>query len=713
MKQIIQSFKTGQIEIEDVPAPICRAGGLLVKTCTSLVSAGTERQIVDLAKKSLLGKARARPDLVRKVSQKIRSDGLLATIDSVRSRLDQPFPLGYSCAGVVMEVGEGVTGFVKGDRVACAGQNYASHAEVNFVPKNLCVKMPDKVNMEAGAFVTLGAIAFQAVRQAEPRLGETVAVIGLGLLGQIVVQLLKASGCIVLGSDPDPSKVELARDLGCDKAVNEDVHSVAQEMTDARGVDSVIIAASTPSNEPIQVAGEICRTKGRVVVLGAVGMNVPRKIYYERELELRLSMSYGPGRYDRSYEEYGHDYPYGYVRWTENRNMAAFLRLVSEGKVSIDPLITHRFDIDQAHSAYDIIEGKEKKPYLGIMLNYPEPENAHSPQRRIPLQTKEGKVKSNKVVAGVVGAGAFAQGTLIPHLAGLEACRLRGLADLRGEVANHVARRYGYEFCCSDFDELLEDDEINTLFIATRHDTHASMVVRALEAGKHVFVEKPLCMNEEELQKIMQAYYAQQGNLRLMVGFNRRFAPLARDLKATFSDRQTPLVMLFRVNAGALPADSWIQDAGEGGGRIIGEMCHFIDLMGYLAWAPLAEVNVTSIRTAREDIEQGDNVSVSLRFGDGSLGTIVYTSLGDRACSKEYFEVFGNQRVAVLDNFRKLTIMHDGSRTVRRHLRQQKGHKEELWSFVRSIITGEEDPIPFDEICGVSQATFRVFAGVK
>ncbi|MFH2002791.1 MAG: bi-domain-containing oxidoreductase, partial [Planctomycetota bacterium] len=568
MKQIIQSFKTGEIEIEEVPAPVCRPGGLLVATCTSLVSAGTERQIVDLARKSLLGKAKARPDLVKKVSRKIRTDGLLATIDSVKSRLDQPFPLGYSCAGIVVEVGEGVTGFSRGDRVACAGQDYASHAEMNFVPKNLCVKIPDNVNMEAASFVTLGAIAFQAVRQADPRLGETVAVIGLGLLGQIVVQLLKASGCTVLGVDLDASKVELAHELGCDQAVTDNALEAAMEITGARGMDSVIIAASTPSSRPIEMAGEMCRAKGTVVVLGAVGMNVPRKIYYERELDLRLSMSYGPGRYDPSYEEYGHDYPYGYVRWTENRNMAAFLRLVAENKVSLEPLITHRFDIDGALEAYDTIGGANKSPYLGIILNYPRTDTNSGTQRRVQLKPKNEHAATGQVVAGVIGAGSFAQGTLIPNLASIPSCRLRGLADLRGEKANHVARKFGYEFCCSDVEELLEDPTINTVFITTRHDSHASLVIRALEAGKHVFVEKPLCMNEDELQKIMQAYYARQGRSRLMVGFNRRFAPLVSRLKEQFNHCRTPLVMLFRINAGALPLNSWVQDPREGGGRV-------------------------------------------------------------------------------------------------------------------------------------------------
>ena len=710
MKQLIQSFKTGEITVEEVPAPIVRHGGLLVATRVSLVSAGTERQIVDLGKKSLLGKAKSRPDLVKKVFEKARADGWIAAIEAARSRLDQPFALGYSCAGVVKEVGPGVTDFARGDRVACGGQGYASHAELNFVPRNLCVKLADSCDFQSGAFVTVGAIALQSVRQADVRLGETVGVIGLGLLGHIVAQLLKASGATVLGSDIDPVKVELAKELGCDEAVVGDPRPKARAMTGGRGLDSVIIAASTTSDGPIEMAAEMCRMKGRVVVLGLVGMNVPRKLYYERELDLRMSMSYGPGRYDPNYEEYGHDYPYAYVRWTENRNMQAFLQMVATDKVNVARLVTHRFTIADALGAYELLEGKRQEPFLGIVLTYEEPKDGRPAATRIAIHASPSAVPpaAGQAVIGVVGAGNFAQGTLLPNLSRTPKARLRGLADARTEVAKHVAAKMGFEYCVSDFRELLADPEIDTIFITTRHNTHAKFVCDSLTAGKNVFVEKPLCVSEEQLQEVTEAYESQQGRCRLMVGFNRRFAPLVVDLRKAFAECNTPLVMTYVVNAGLVPRSSWVQSAEEGGGRIIGEVCHFVDTLGYLAGAPVTEVSASAIGMDREDVVRLDNSVITLSFADGSIGSILYTSLGDKAFGKESIKVFGAGRVGVLDNFRRLSITRSGRTANTRRLRQHKGHLEEVQAFVRAIADGQPSPIAFDGLCGTTRVTFRI-----
>ncbi len=707
MKQLIQSFKTGEMVLEDVPAPIVRSGGLLVATSASVVSAGTEKQIIDLAKKSLLQKAKARPDLVRKVFDKVRADGVLSAVETVRSRLDQPFPLGYSCSGVVLEVGSGVNGLSAGDPVACAGQNYASHAEINFIPENLCVRIPPGVSMESASFVTLGAIALQSVRQAEVRLGEIVSVVGLGLLGQIVVQLLRNSGCVVIGSDLDASRVALAKELGCHYAVIGNPTAAVEAVSSGHGADCTIIAASTTSNDPVELAGEITRIKGKVVVLGAVGMDIPRKSYYQKELDIRLSMSYGPGRYDPNYEEYGHDYPYAYVRWTEKRNMECFLQLLANGSINVQRLITHRFPIGRALSAYELLEDRKPEQFMGIVLEYPET-IAKLPVRKIAFNVAVKSSSSSKAVIGVIGAGTFAQGTLLQALADLPGCRLRALADVRGEVARHVARKMNFESCSSDPRNLLADPEINTVFITTRHNSHADLVCEALSAGKHTFVEKPLCMNRQELKNIEAIYRSLESKTLLMVGFNRRFAPLMTEVKKAYTNRQSPLLMTFRINAGALPVNSWIRSTEEGGGRIIGEMCHFIDTLSYLADARIREVDVAAIGASNAAAPREDNIIATIHFNDGSIGAIIYTSMGDRSVSKEYFEVFGGGCAAVLDNFLSLSVARNGKRTMKRALRQRKGHYEEVSAFIHAISEGKPSPIPFDSILETTLTTFRI-----
>jgi len=580
MKQIIQSYKTGEMKLEEVPKPQIGAGMVLVKTKASIVSAGTEKMLVDLAKKSLLGKAKARPDLVKKVIATAKKEGIKNTFTKVRSKLDTPIPLGYSCAGIVKAVGEGVDKFGVGDPVACGGAGYANHADYNVVPKNLCVHIPafktdltEKKIFEQAASATVGAIALQGVRQANLTLGERVCVIGLGLLGQIAVQLCKANGCQVIGTDIDPLKIELAKKMGADAAVHSSqLENKILRFTQGYGADAVIITAAAHGSELIAQAGEISRVKGRVVVVGFVGMNLPRDIFYKKELDLRLSMSYGPGRYDADYEERGNDYPFSYVRWTEQRNMQTILELIACGSLDISSLITHRFPFEQALSAYDMILAA-KEPFLGVMLEYDETEE----KMKINLKQEVGK-PIGKLGLGVIGAGNFAKGVLLPRLKKNTQVELEGVVTARGMSAKDVGSQFGFKYCADDNATLYADENINTVLIATRHNLHGEEVKNALENGKHVFVEKPLCLNVKELQNIVGLYSDKvKDNIApfVMVGFNRRFSPFIQKAKEILNGRVTPVVASYRVNAGFIPKDVWIQDINEGGGRIVGEGCHF------------------------------------------------------------------------------------------------------------------------------------------
>src|ERR1044072_4778376 len=586
MKQLLQTRKAGEGVVADVPAPVAQPGRVLVRAAASLVSAGTERAFVELGRKSLLGKAKERPDLVGKVLEKVKSEGLLSTLQSVREKLDESHALGYSAAGVVVEVGEGVNEFRAGDRVACAGTGYAAHAGLLSVPQNLCVRLPDSVDFESGAFATLGAIALQGVRLAEPTLGESVVVIGLGLIGQLAAQLLKANGCRVFGVDLDSSRVELARRLGADDGcvAGVDVKQAVMKWSRGRGADAVLLTAATQSDEPIELAGEISRLRGRVVAVGLVGMNVPRAIYFERELTLRVSMSYGPGRYDPEYEERGHDYPLPYVRWTEGRNLEAFLDMVAAGRVQTAPLITHRFPIEESERAYKLISGDAGEPYLAVVISY---DTERELERNVENESSKFKVQSSKfesrspvparasaVRVGLIGAGNYARRMLLPHFKA-NGVEFVSIATAAGVTARDVGRRYGFARFVSGADEVLTDESVNLVVIATRHDSHAELARRALERGLDVFVEKPLALNDEELDALLEAATRSKG--RLTVGFNRRFSPHARQAVEFFKERRGPLSILYRVNAGRVPRTHWTQDAGEGGGGIRGEGCHFGD----------------------------------------------------------------------------------------------------------------------------------------
>ena len=702
MKQVIQHFRSGVLKVEEVPETICQSGGVLVSNVTSLISAGTEKMAVDLAQKSLVGKARERPDLVRQVIQKLKRDGVMNTLRTVKARLETPLALGYSCAGIVREIGRGAEEFQVGDRVACAGMNYASHAETVFVPKNLAVRIPEGVSFDEAAFVTLGAIALQGVRTAEVKLGECAAVIGLGLIGQLTVQILKAAGCRVIGIDLDPAKIELARELGADEAVQRhaDVESAVARFTGGFGVDAVLITAAAETNDPIELAGVIARDRAIVSMVGAVGMNLPRKTYYEKELQLRLSRSYGPGRYDRQYEEMGIDYPIGYVRWTERRNMQEFLRLVAGKAVRLDKLITHHFPIDEAERAYQIITGKQKENYLGMLLHYqPEAERATA----VKSISLPGRRQAGSVKLGVIGAGNFARSVLLPRIARMKQVELIGIATATGRNARAIATQYGFPNCATDYRELLARPEINAVLIATRHDKHAEMTAEALRAGKTVFVEKPLAISEEGLRVVIEA--VEQSGGRVMVGFNRRFSSLSVELKNCFRDAG-PLAMTYRVNAGAVPRESWIQ-GDEGGGRILGEVCHFVDYLQFLTGAEPAEA------FALQHPDGIDTVSIVIRFSDGSLGNINYFANGDRGVAKERIEVYGQGRTAILDDFRSLELWRDGkSRTVKK-LAQDKGFDQEMAAFMEAVRTGSEMPITWRSLVLTTRTTLKIEESIR
>jgi predicted dehydrogenase len=709
MKQIIQSYRTGELWLADVPSPAVKSGGVVVQTAASLVSAGTERMIVELAKKSLLGKAQARPDLVRKVIDKIKTEGFGPTMTKVFAKLDTPIPLGYSAAGTVAEAG-GQSGLRAGDRVACAGAGYATHAEYNFVPKNLCVRLPDAVTFEDASYATLGSIALQGVRQADLRLGESVAVIGLGLLGLLTVQLLKASGCRVVGSDLDPAKCALAKELGADDAVTDGFAEATAALTDGYGVDAAIITAATKSNEPIEAAAEVCRPKGRVVVVGLVGMDVPRDPFYKKELDLRLSMSYGPGRYDPGYEEGGHDYPYAYVRWTEQRNIQAFLDLVAAGKVTPSKLTTHRFSIDDALRAYDLLEGKTQERYLGIVIDYPRPTLATQPPRRVELP--RAVPSAGRLGVGFIGAGNFAKSVLLPAISRQTDVTLTGLCTATGMSAVETGKKQGFAFATTSIDELLADPATQAVFVATQHHTHAAFLERALAAGKHVFVEKPLCTTSEELSRIEELVQSlPQPGPCLMVGFNRRFSTHAVAIHEAFAARSTPLVVNYRVNAGVAPPDSWVQDPDRGGGRVIGEVCHFVDLAEFLIGSVPQTVHAASIRSDDRRIVAEDSIVITLTYADGSLATIQYLAHGSTQVPKERGEVCADGVTAILDNYRQTTFHGATHRPVKGG--QDKGFDAEIAAFFAAVRGGGGWPIPFASLVRTTRITFAILESLR
>lgn len=702
MKQVTQTLRTGVVEINDVPVPALTDKFVLVRNSTSVISAGTEKTKIDMGKKSLLQKAKARPDLVKQVINKVRTEGLQKTLQTVNSRLDSPSPLGYSCAGTVVAAGGMVEGIQPGDRVACGGADYANHAEYVAVPRNLVVKVPENVSDEEAAFTTVGAIALQGVRLAEPQLGETFLVVGLGLLGQIAVQMLRANGCNVIGTDLDPSLIARAEGFGAiGVPPGGDVAGVCDAMTGGHGVDAVLVCAGTSSNAVIELCGQVTREKGRVVVVGAVRMDIPREDFFKKEISVVISRSYGPGRYDPFYEESGNDYPLAYVRFTEQRNMQTFLSLVSQGKLDIKSLITHRFDVDAAAEAYALIEGNKTEPYLGILLQYAP--KLVDPADSTRIAVTPAKVAEGKVRLSFYGAGNYATASLLPPMQASGKVSFGGLVTASGRSAQGVAKQFGFAFCAGDYDELLQSDT-DAIVVTTRHDTHGAAVRDALLAGKHVYVEKPLAMSVDELAEIHRAFGA-VGQGQLMVGFNRRFAPATGKVVEHFAGVKSPLVVNIRVNAGHIPSDHWIQDPEVGGGRMIGEGCHFIDLAAALVNSNVKTVYAVGSHKPEKSALLNDNLCLALTFENGSVANITYTADGSKAMPKEYVEVFGGGRSAQIDDWKEVELF-SGDTTAKRHKLgvQDKGQKHMIAAWLDGLQNGKPC-VDYDCLMATSMAT--------
>jgi len=699
MLQVVQYQKSGEMLVEQLPAPECPKNGILVKTAFSLISAGTEKTSVSNAQSSLLQRAKKQPEQVKLVLDYVKKEGIKSTYDRVMSKLEDYKVLGYSAAGTVVETD--CDDFAVGDRVACGGAGFANHAEYIAIPKNLACKIPDNVTLEDASYTTLGSIAMQGVRQANVRLGENVAVVGLGLLGQITVQLLKASGCNVVGMDIDESLFATAKKYGCDVCYPSSMDFVKNisAFTKGLGCDAVIITASTGSNEPMELAIQLARKKGRVVVVGAVGMNIQRSPFYQKELEITISCSYGPGRYDTFYEELGQDYPPAFVRWTENRNMQSFLELIAQGKMDVASMTTHTFDIKDAVKAYDIITGKTSEKFLGILLKYPSSEDKKI-NRTIELKRYEPK---SKVKIAFLGAGTFGQTYLIPNLqkAGAD---LVAVTSAEPATSQSAAKKFGFALSSTDSIEMINNKDVNAIFCATRHDIHSKFVIESIRAGKPAYVEKPLAVNYAELEEIDKA--VKEYNGRVMVGYNRRFSQPFVDIKKFFSERKAPMSMLYRVNAGYIPKGHWSQ-LPEQSGRIIGEACHFIDCMVYLTNSVPVNIHAVSLSTADNDMKNRDNVSITIKFADGSVGTILYLANGDKGLPKEYCEVFCEGSSAIMKDFRTLDLYRNSKQTKKTY-DGRKGHREEVFAVIDALKHGKEMPISYEVLRAVSLATFEV-----
>lgn len=696
MKQVLHSLSSGSITVPDLPATSPAPGQLLIRTTCSLLSAGTERMLIEFGKSGWIEKARKQPDKLQQVLQKSRTDGLFTTIDAVRGKLNQPLALGYCNAGIVVAVGSGVCGFNVGDRVASNG----NHSELVAVPQHLCAHIPDSVSDEAATFTVLGSIGLQGIRLANPTLGETFVVSGLGLIGLLTAQLLVAQGCRVFGFDPDPSKCALAEGLGIttfNLSSGLDPLSWCMDHTDGAGVDGVLITAATSSSEPVHLAAQVCRQRGRIVLVGVTGLNLRRDLFYKKELTFQVSCSYGPGRYDPAYEQLGHDYPIGFVRWTEQRNFQAVLHAFNIGSVRTESFITHRFPIEQAATAYELLSSPD--PSLGILFQYSG--TADPLQRTIDLSSGDQVSFSNtpsptQPFLGVIGAGNYASRMLIPAFVKAGA-RFHTLSASSGIGPAHVGRKFGFRYATTDCSSLLNDPRCNTVVIATRHDSHASLVKLALAAGKHVFVEKPLCLTADELASIEAAFSGEQ---LLMVGFNRRFAPLVIDLQRLLQRFSGPKAFVYTCNAGAIPADHWTQDLTLGGGRLLGEACHFVDLLRYLVASPIEDLQLLS---AADSKPCPDTFSLQLRFADGSIGTVHYFANGSKAFPKERLEVFAAGKVLRLDNYRKLQAWGIPGFNTRRLLSQDKGQQACCAAFLKAIEAGGPSPIPVSDLFEVQR----------
>ncbi len=712
MRQLLQVQRNGELLLREVPTPKPAENQLLIRTAASLVSVGTEKHLLEFAQKSLLGKALERPDLVLQVLAKARTDGLAEAWRQAMARLDTPAPVGYSSAGVVIDRGSAVENFALRDRVACSGSGFAAHSEIAAVPANLCVKLPESVGFDSAAFAALGGIALEAVRMSHAGLGSQVAVIGLGLLGQLAVQLLRAAGCHVVGMDPEARKAEMALQNGAEAVATSyaELRQLVPRFRGYAGFDSVILLAATASTEPLEEAAEICRERGRVVATGLVGLQVPRKPFYDKELELVVSRAWGPGLYDAAYTSGGRDYPLPYVRWTAQRNVEEFVAQLAKGTVHVEHLISHRYDFERCTEAYELIlSGRE--PYLGILLTYlaaeAKPQASLAARRDVPRLLLPARTPQT-VGIGLIGAGLFARGTLLPTLQRLPGIRLRGVASSNGLNASYVAEKFGFGYCASDYLDLLLDPEIHLVLVATRNGSHASIVCDALRCGKHVFVEKPLATNRDQLEEILRGYSEAADRVPLlMVGFNRRFSPCGRWLKQQFEAVHEPLAIQCNVNAGQVAPDSWVYDPVDGGGRIIGEVCHFIDLLHYLGGCLTQRAYAESIRADR--YHRTDNLAISLSMNNGGVGSILYASGGDKAYPRERVEVFGGGTAGQIDDFRSARFMARGrARRLRHWLGADRGHRGELEALLDAIRRGEPGPVALDDYIRTTLATFAL-----
>ena len=713
MQQVLLNMGTGATSLIEAPVPALQSGHVLIQTQRTLISAGTERMLIEFGHASMLDRARKQPEKVRMVLDKIRTDGLMAAIDAVRSKLDEPLALGYCNVGIVMEAGEGVTQFRPGDRVVSNG----SHAGVVSVPKNLCARIPDDVEDETAVFTVLGAIGLQGMRLAQPTLGETVVVTGLGLIGLMTVQMLRAQGCRVMGIDYDPHRLEIARKFGAyavDSSASDDLEIRALDFSRGRGVDAVIITASTESSEPVSRAARMCRRRGRIVLVGVTGLKLSRQDFYEKEITFQVSCSYGPGRYDMSYEQKGQDYPVGFVRWTEQRNFEAVLDLMASKALTVAPLITHRFPIEQAEEAYAVLSGGE--PSLGIVLQYAETQSEGDTQSRtIALDGERSFGVGTKPVVGCVGAGNYGGRVLLPALV-KSGAELHTIVTINGLNAVHHGRKCGFAKASTSVEEVFAQREVNTLFIATRHDSHARLAAQALRSGRHVFVEKPLALNREQLAEVENAYaesLAKGASPIILVGFNRRFSPHVQRMREILRRAQGPKSLNLLMNAGAISPDHWTQDPQVGGGRILGEACHFIDLARFLVGARIARASAGEMRGRNGVACASDTAQISLEFEDGSIASIQYYANGHRSFPKERVEVFAAGQILQLENFRVLRGFGCPGFRSFRTWRQDKGHATCVQAFLRAVESGAPSPIPAEEIFEVSRVAIDLAEGFK
>lgn len=698
MKQILQNLKSGVTELAEVPAPSAKSGSLVIRTSRSLLSAGTERMLVEFGQANLLQKAKAQPDKVKQVLDKVKTDGLLPTLETVFNRLDEPLPLGYCNVGTVVEVGSGVKYFKVGDRVASNG----NHAEFVCVPENLCAKIPDSVSDEEAAFTVLGSIGLQGVRLIQPELGQKVAVFGAGLIGLVVVQLLRASGCHVLAIDLDENRLKLAKEFGAEifQIGAGDPVSFANSFSDSIGVDSVVITAAAKTDEIMHQAAQMCRKRGKIVLVGVVGLSLQRSDFYEKELTFQVSCSYGPGRYDPDYEQNGNDYPIGFVRWTEQRNFQAMLEAMAAKQIDVKTLITHRFAFEKATQAYELITGKSDA--LGVILEYSQQKEF---SRTIEF-TQPVKSKPGTPIIAVIGSGNFAKMTMVPALAKTGA-RLKYItARSNAAAAAHIARKFSFENATTDLEEIWSDKDVNTVFITTNHNSHASLLKRAIETSKNAFVEKPLCLNLKELKELNELVKSMDApeDLQIMVGFNRRFSPHIAKIKQLLKGRSESLAMNMNANAGMIPANHWVQDPAIGGGRIIGEACHFIDLMQFLAESPVKTVSCRFLQ--KDSANTFDTACISLGFADGSIGNVNYFANGNKAYPKETLQIFSDGRILDLDNFKNLTGFGFKGFSKFNTWSQDKGHETQFAEFVKLLEKGGESLISYKEIVNATLASF-------